>query len=235
MKLNANQVILITFGIIINVKVFASPTEGELDHCRRITVKSLEHCLNDNLHYKSINCWKLSHDDYNDCMLSVDLSHLKHSKRIVKERVLEEQVTPNQKKDSRLLNLGDTTLSFQKFISDFRQAVIDKNIAIIHGALAKDFDIERDFGGVYNSKATPEENFSFCYQLDNSKLLSEYKDTGWAELEIILSGDLFESVGVEICAPYGARDNKPLPQEQLCFREVENDQWRISRFVSSGD
>jgi len=141
----------------------------------------------------------------------------------------------NKTNDPDRLSLEDAPKGFQGLIQRLRQAVNDKKASVINSALSKDFYIERDFGGVYSPDVSPAENFSYCYQLDNSKMFPEYKDTGWNALEKVLNKPLFERVDAEICTPYGAREMKPYPHEQLCFVKSNQGEWRISGFVNGGD
>jgi len=143
--------------------------------------------------------------------------------------------TENKANDPDRISLEDTSKDFQDFIQRLRQAVSDKKASVVNSALSKDFYIQRDFGGVYSPEISSAENFSYCYQLDNSKMFPEYKDTGWNGLEKVLNKPFFERIDAEICTPYGAREMKPYPHEQLCFAKSDQGKWRISGFVNGGD
>ena len=148
----------------------------------------------------------------------------------------EQRFQPKPINDPDRLTLKQTPAKFQVFIKKLRLAVNKRDAATVNTLISQDFYIDRDFGGIFNPEASPKENFAFCYPLDNSLLLPEYKDSGWHALEKVVSSDLFERVGqAEICSPYCAMSKKPFPHEQLCFDAAKEGNWMISGYIGGGD
>ena len=143
---------------------------------------------------------------------------------------------PKAANDPNRIAYENMPLMFQEFIERLRQAVQEKNIEAINAAISPKFYIARDFGGMFDPQASPAKNFSSCYQLNNSKLFPEYKDSGWRALAKVLSGNVFERVETgEICTPYGAMEKRPFPHEQLCFAAEKKSSWTITGHINGGD
>lgn len=143
---------------------------------------------------------------------------------------------PAHAADSRPLTLAKTPAAFQALIKLLRKAAAEKDADTIHGKLAQDYYLTRDFGGVFNPKATPKVNFSWNFQFDNSQLSPEYKDHGWKAFRQRINMQKFErKKDGELCMPHGAMDKKPFPHGQLCFRKNKKSQWLIAGHINGGD
>lgn len=137
--------------------------------------------------------------------------------------------------ESKPIPLRNTEPQFQEFIASLRTAAQSKDASAVHGVLASDYYISRDFGGSFDPSAPPIQNFSVNFQFDNAKLRPEYQDHGWVEFRRAISGKTFEKkADGQLCTPHGAQDRKPFPHSQLCFRKHDAG-WRIQGHINGGD
>lgn len=137
--------------------------------------------------------------------------------------------------DSPPVAMSKVDQSLRQLVLQLRQSVRQHDANRIHAALAPDFDVTRDFGGVYDPAATPVQNFSAIFEFDNTKLRPEYKDHGWQRLGQALTGNRFEVKRDGLwCLPHGAQDKWPVPHEQMCFRKYASG-WKIQRYIHGGD
>ena len=83
------------------------------------------------------------------------------------------------------LKFEQLNVDLQTLILTLRQAAVARDADTIYAALAWNYKIERDFGGVYLQFERPQVNFSATYQFNNNKLMPDYQDTGWKNLKLI--------------------------------------------------
>ena len=76
------------------------------------------------------------------------------------------------------------------FIEQFRKAAKKKDGVFILSRVAKDFRIERDFGGFFNSEQSGAANFARYLNLDDTLLSPEYRGVGWRALATMLRNPL---------------------------------------------
>lgn len=137
---------------------------------------------------------------------------------------------------SPALPLAATEPAFQALLASLRKAANARDAQAIHDALARDFYVERDFGGAYDPTASPVQNFRSVFEFDDSKLRPEYKGNGWKELRRALAPNFVERKrDGQLCLPHGAQDRKPAPHAQLCFRRSNATHWKIAGYIHGGD
>jgi hypothetical protein len=136
---------------------------------------------------------------------------------------------------SHPIPMGKTDKALQKMVAQLRQAVKDRNAPLVYSVLAPDFYVARDFGGAYDLNATPVKNFSTVFEFDDTKLRPEYAGQGWHKLGKAMAGNQWEiKRDGQWCLPYGAKDRKPVPHEQLCWRKYVLG-WKLQGYIHGGD
>ena len=89
--------------------------------------------------------------------------------------------------ESNSIALRATERQFQDFIASLKGAVRKKDSSVVYSLLDSNYYISRDFGGSFDSSASPTKNFSANFEFNNDNLRPEYKDYGWAEFRRAIS------------------------------------------------
>lgn len=92
----------------------------------------------------------------------------------------------------------DTLLSFISEIDDLAEK---KDLSKLLERVDTRFSISSDFGGIYRSEQSYEQNFIDIFSLDDSKLRHEFRGTGWAMLKTLLRESSFQKVDGRVCSP----------------------------------
>jgi hypothetical protein len=137
--------------------------------------------------------------------------------------------------ESKPIPLHLTEPQFQGFIAVLKTAASKEDSSAVYVLLAPDYYISRDFGGSFDTSASPTRNFSANFEFNNNNLRPEYRGHGWIEFRRAISGKNFEKKrDGQLCTPHGALDKKPFPNSQLCFRKFKNG-WMIQGHINGGD
>lgn len=129
-----------------------------------------------------------------------------------------------------------TEPEFQKFIKALQDAADGKKPFPIYRVISPAYQIERDFGGMFNPTVNAVVNFSWSFPFDDELLFPEYKGHGWAAFKEKMSHKLFDTMPRgELCAPSGAMVDLPVPSGQLCFGKTTHGDWQITRHILGGD
>lgn len=140
-----------------------------------------------------------------------------------------------QAKD-RKVALINTDKQFIEIVATLQQSVIVKNPFPILRSLSTNFEIERDFGGLYNQEESSVVNFLLIFPLDEFNVREEYQGVAWQQLKKILQSNIvIERSKVNLCLPNGKYQNDIVLDEMLCFTQADSGAWKISSFVNAGD
>jgi hypothetical protein len=127
---------------------------------------------------------------------------------------------------------------FSVFIKMLNKAIDDRDSTFINNRIASDFYYSRDFGDMFNPKASPKINFSKAFQLDNTKLRKGSFDYGWLRLKGIINSNGFEkSESDEFCTIVTVieEDDYTSISDALCFKLDENGKYIIAGYIGGGD
>ncbi|NVJ60197.1 MAG: hypothetical protein HWE27_07405 [Gammaproteobacteria bacterium] len=138
--------------------------------------------------------------------------------------------------ESSLVKREEAPAKLQERITALQKASQEKNIYPVIEAVAQEFTIERDFGGMFIQGANAVTNFLQAFQLDDSKLFEEYQGIGWKHLSDILEGQqLLKLSDQEYCTFGAVYHNDMVKDEKLCFKQGHFKRWFIVRIINAGD
>jgi hypothetical protein len=136
----------------------------------------------------------------------------------------------------REVELINTDKHFIETVATLRKSVTIKDPFPILRAVASDFKIERDFGGLFNQDENAVVNFLIVFPLDELDVSEEYQGAGWQQLKNILQSKMvIERNNMNLCLPNGRYQNDIVLDEMLCFTQAESGIWKVSSFVNAGD
>jgi hypothetical protein len=145
-------------------------------------------------------------------------------------------MTPLLQGKERVVKLVDTDKKFIEVVTILKNSIQIKDPFPILRSVSSQFEIERDFGGLYNSENNSVVNFLVIFPLDEFDIAEEYQGVSWKELmKILQSQVVIERSETNLCLPNGRYHNDIVLDEMLCFTLTELGVWKVSSFVNAGD
>lgn len=138
--------------------------------------------------------------------------------------------------ESSSIPINEAEPQFAKMIEVLKKSTKIRDPFPLIRAVSKNFEIERDFGEVFEKEENAVVNFLSVFPIDGFEVKKEYENVSWNQLDAVLSSNVFIMRSkTNFCMPKGQYTYNVLSDELLCFTKDRFGVWKISSYVYSGD